>query len=79
MDEAMREFQEVIHLKPDYAEAHYNLGIILFRKGQTDEAIRQFQEALRLKPDYADARRNLDVVLATKAHASPAPGAAAKP
>jgi tetratricopeptide (TPR) repeat protein len=77
--EAIGQFQEAIRLKPDHAQAHNNLGTALGLQGQTDEAIRQFQEALRLMPDYADARRNLDVLLATKAHASPPPGAAAKP
>ena len=51
MDEAIRQFQEAIRLKPDYAEAHYNLGNALDKKGRTDEAIRQYQEAVRLKPD----------------------------
>ena len=73
-DEAIRQFQEAIRLKPDYAEAHSNLGTAFFQQGRADEAIRQYQEALRLKPDFPDARRNLDLALATKANASPAPG-----
>jgi Flp pilus assembly protein TadD len=75
-DEAIRQFQEAIRLKPDRAEAHNNLGTALGLTGRTDEAIRQFQEALRLKPDYAEARKNLGVVLASKAHSPPPPGAA---
>ena len=62
-------------MKPDYADAHNNLGIALYQQGRAAEAIREFQEALRLKPDYADARRNLDVVLATNAGSSPPSGA----
>jgi Flp pilus assembly protein TadD len=65
-DEAISQFQEVIRLKPDDAEARYNLGIAFGRKGQIDEAISQFQEAIRLKSDYAEARNNLARALAMK-------------
>ena len=36
MDEAIGQFQEAIRLKPDYADAHNNLGNALSRKGQMD-------------------------------------------
>ncbi len=49
-DEAIRQFQEALRLKPHYDMAHNNFGNALLQKGQTDEAIRQYQEALRLKP-----------------------------
>ena len=58
--------QETIRIKPDYAEAHNNLGIALGRKGQTDEAISEYQEALRIKPDYPDAHNGLGVALGMK-------------
>ena len=61
--------------RSDHAEFHYNLGVTLAQKGQTDEAIRQFQEALRLKPDFAGARASLEVVLAAKARSSQPSGA----
>jgi Flp pilus assembly protein TadD len=59
LDEAIRQYQQAIRLKPDYADARNSLGIGLFGKGRTDEAIRQFREVLRLKPGYADAHNNL--------------------
>ena len=56
--------EKAIRLRPDHADAHYNLGNALARQGHADEAIRQFQEALRLKPDNADAHNNLGLALA---------------
>ncbi|MGO8927274.1 MAG: tetratricopeptide repeat protein [Limisphaerales bacterium] len=53
-EEAIRQFQEAIRLKLDYADAHYNLHVALHKQGQMDEAIRQFRETLRLK-----TKRNL--------------------
>ena len=48
-----------IRLRPDYAEAHNNLGIALASQGQMADAIRQWKEALRLKPDFQDPKVNL--------------------
>jgi tetratricopeptide (TPR) repeat protein len=57
--DAIAEYRAAIRLKPDYAEAHNNLGNALAGKGQLDEAIAEFREALRLKPDYPEAHCNL--------------------
>jgi predicted O-linked N-acetylglucosamine transferase (SPINDLY family) len=46
-------------LKPDYAEAHYNLGITLKELGRLDEAEASYKQAIALKPDYAEAHSNL--------------------
>ncbi|MGA2787076.1 MAG: tetratricopeptide repeat protein [Verrucomicrobiota bacterium] len=66
IDEAISQYRQAVHLKPDYAGYQYNLGVALNKKGQTDEAIRQFQEAIRLAPDYAEAYNNLGSVLVAK-------------
>ena len=34
IDQAISQFQKAIHLKPDFAEAHYNLGVAQGIKGQ---------------------------------------------
>jgi protein O-mannosyl-transferase len=65
-DEAIRQYQAAIRLKPAYADFHDNLGLALVKKGQIGEAIRPFQEAIRLKPGYADAHNNLGYALARK-------------
>jgi tetratricopeptide (TPR) repeat protein len=71
-DEAIRQFQEAIRLKPDLAKVHDNLGNALVSKGQADEAIRQYQEAIRLKPDLAKVHNNLGNALVSKGQADEA-------
>jgi protein O-mannosyl-transferase len=61
IEAAIRQFEEGVRLKPDYAYSHYNLGIAFYQQGRPAEAISQLQEALRLDPDYADAHYNLGV------------------
>ena len=61
VDEAIAHYQKALEIKPDFAEAHNNLGAALAGRGQFDEAIAH-SKALEIKPDYADVHRNLDVV-----------------
>src|SRR5437016_4314377 len=35
---AQAAFREALHLKKDYAEAHYNLGLALLQAGKSEEA-----------------------------------------
>jgi tetratricopeptide (TPR) repeat protein len=52
-----------LELKPDYAEAHYNLANLLKEQGYPDEAIASYRRALELKPDLAEAHNNLGLAL----------------
>ena len=52
-----------IRIKPDYAEAHINLGIALQAQGKPEEAIAAYRAAIRLKPDFAEAHNNLGLAL----------------
>ena len=56
---AIGHFQEAIRIRPDYAEAHNNLGAALVMQGRTGEAIFHFREAERIKPHGTGARGNL--------------------
>ena len=67
--EAAQSLSIALRLKPDYAEAHGNLGATLCQEGRLDEAINHLQEAIRLKPDYAEARNNLQTALLIKSRA----------
>ena len=59
LDEAVACYRRALELKPDYAEAHNNLGNALKDQGKLDEAVACYRRALELKPDYAEAHNNL--------------------
>ena len=48
-------FQVAIAINPNYPEAHYNLGSILFRENQLAEALAAFRQAAEANSDYANA------------------------
>jgi len=58
-DLAIEYISQALRLKPDYAEAHYNLANALLRQGKLTEAVASYQQTLHLKPDYAGAHNNL--------------------
>ena len=64
IDEAVAHFEKALEIKPDYAEAHIDLGTALANGRRMDEAIAHFQKALEIKPDYAEAHINLGIALA---------------
>jgi Flp pilus assembly protein TadD len=49
--EAVEQFTEAIRLAPDFADAHFNLGIALGFEGKREESIARLQEAVRLRED----------------------------
>jgi tetratricopeptide (TPR) repeat protein len=59
LEDAVRHYEEALRFKPDFAEAHCNLGIALGRAGRIPEAIEHFEQALRLKPDFTEAQKAL--------------------
>ena len=62
--EAMALLEEALRLRPNYGEAHLNLGIALATAGQPDAAIEQFTEAMRAVPELgAKAQFNIGNVL----------------
>ena len=52
-----------IKIKPDYADAHNNLGNALVHAKMTEEAIDYYKEAIRIRPGFAAAQKNLEMVL----------------
>jgi len=59
-DEAIRAFQQATELKPDWANAYYNLAAAYQAKGDTKQALNQLQTVLRLvDPASADYQKAL--------------------
>jgi tetratricopeptide (TPR) repeat protein len=59
MPEAMGHWEQALRIKPDYAEAHYTLGIALEQAGKLPDAIEHYQQALKIQPDFAPAKSAL--------------------
>jgi superkiller protein 3 len=63
VDEGVERLERAVALSPDFADAHNNLGIAMFRTGRIDLAVEHFEAAIRLDPGFAGAHRNLGVAL----------------
>jgi Tfp pilus assembly protein PilF len=57
--EAVASCRKAIELKPDYADAHCNLGNALHYQLKLTEAVACFRKAIKLKPDDAEVHYNL--------------------
>jgi protein O-mannosyl-transferase len=65
-DEAMVHYEEAIRLQPNYADAYYNRGNILFAEGRIDEAMADWEKTLQIQPNDADAHTGLGNALLRK-------------
>ncbi len=54
-DNAIKEFEEVLRLNPNSAEAYSNIGFAYFDKGDIDNAIAKHKKAIALNPKLANA------------------------
>jgi len=64
---AVKAFERALEIQPNFAEAHYNLGLALLAdSGKTPvwkEALAQFQAALAVRPKYFQAQRMAGLAL----------------
>jgi tetratricopeptide (TPR) repeat protein len=68
LDEAMAQYQEALRLRPSYAQAHCNVGMVLELTGHPVEAIEKYETALRWSPALPEAHHNLGRLLASQGH-----------
>jgi Flp pilus assembly protein TadD len=63
-DEAMDCYQRALKLRPDFADAHCNLGALLQKTLPTlDPAIAAYEKAIAIQPDFALAHWDLGLAL----------------
>jgi len=61
---AQKEFREAVRLRPDFAEAHFALGIAIHDAEEYKHlAEPEYREAIRLKPNYPEAHYRLGCLL----------------
>ena len=61
-EESIPQFDVVIRLVPDFAEAYHGRGLAYYNEDQIDRALEDFDKAIELKANYADAYRNRGVL-----------------
>lgn len=55
---AMAEYQRAIKEQPEHAaEAHYRIGVLSNKLGNTEGAVQEFRTTLQLDPNHAQARK----------------------
>ena len=65
-EEEERCWRAALELRPEFAEAHSNLAILLRSRGEDQDAARHYHDALRLRPDYPEAHYNYAAMLAAR-------------
>ncbi len=61
-DRALAGFQRAIEIYPRYADAHGELGLTWFRKGNPQKALESYQKALELNPRKATVYSNMGII-----------------
>jgi tetratricopeptide (TPR) repeat protein len=61
LDGAVEDFEAAVAKRP-FAEAYFNLGMALQKKGDVEKAKAAYKKALELKPDYSEAAKALAAI-----------------
>jgi Flp pilus assembly protein TadD/peroxiredoxin len=64
LDQAESSFRQVVALRPDDAEAWYNLGTLSLRRKNLQQARDYLEHCVQLRPSYAEAWNNLGMIAA---------------
>ena len=59
LNDAIKNFDIALKLKPDFFEVNYNLGLTQHQLGNILSAVENYKKVLKYKPDYAEVHANL--------------------
>ena len=62
LDEALRDYNKAVELKPNSRVAYYNRGNLFRNQERNDEALNDYSKAITLKPDFAEAYVNRGII-----------------
>jgi tetratricopeptide (TPR) repeat protein len=63
LDIAIQNYEKALSINPDYAKAHYNLGIALQDLGKLHDSVKSYENSIAFEPENAQAYNNLAIVL----------------
>jgi len=64
LEEAVTHWREALRIRPDFPEAHNNLGNALRSQGRLEESVAHCRQAVLIRPDFPEAHNNLGNALA---------------
>ena len=59
-------YQRALEMRPDYAEAHNNLGVVMRAKGEDGVAAEHYRQAIKVRAWYPEANYNYAVLLQSR-------------
>jgi protein O-GlcNAc transferase len=68
IEEAEKQFLEVIRYRPDFIEAHLDLETILMKQRKSDQALNEFRAVLQFDPENISAQQQIAAVETMHSH-----------
>jgi len=65
-DAAIESYKNALKIMPNYADAYYNMAIILNDHNDPEAAIESYKQAIKIKPDFAESYINMGIILKDK-------------
>ena len=66
LDSEILQYEKVLDLNPNSAEAHFNLGIAYGEKKLFEKQVSEYKKAIAINPKYVKAYKNLESVYREK-------------